>query len=244
MFPEMRHAVVTGAGSGIGRAISLKLANAGWHVALVGRRKRSLSETASLVSEHGVRPEIFSCDVANPIAVDEMATSVVSCFGSVQALVNAAGINIPHRRLAILSVPDFHNVIETNLFGAYYCTRAFILGMLARKDGTIVNISSEAGRQASVKSGSAYTMSKFGLAGLTQSINAEERENGIRACCIFLGDVATPLLDHRPHPPSEEIRLKMLQPDDVAECVRLVLSLPQRAIVEEMVLRPRITVSG
>ena len=102
-----------------------------------------------------------------------------------------------------------------------------------------MNVGSEAGRRASVKSGAAYTVSKFGLAGLTQSINAEERENGIRACCLFLGDVATPLLDRRPSPPSHGARIKMLQPEDVVACVRLVLSLPSRAIIEEMVIRPQ-----
>jgi NADP-dependent 3-hydroxy acid dehydrogenase YdfG len=157
----------------------------------------------------------------------------------VKALVNTAGVNIPNRRLRTLSVPDFQSVIATNLLGAYYCTRAFLIGMLEAEEGNIVNISSEAGRQASIKSGAAYTASKFGLAGLTQSINVKERESGIRACCIFLGDVATSLLDRRPNPPSSDARHRMLQPQDVAECVHLVLSLPTRAVVEEIVLRPR-----
>jgi NAD(P)-dependent dehydrogenase (short-subunit alcohol dehydrogenase family) len=111
--------------------------------------------------------------------------------------------------------------------------------MRERGAGTIVNISSEAGRQASAKAGAAYVVSKFGLTGLTQAINAEERAYGSRACCVFPGDVATPLLDRRPSPPTPEARAKMLQPEDVAACVWLALSLPSRAVVEEIVVRPR-----
>jgi NAD(P)-dependent dehydrogenase (short-subunit alcohol dehydrogenase family) len=105
--------------------------------------------------------------------------------------------------------------------------------------GTIVHVVSDAGKQASPKAGPAYAMSKFGLAGLTQSINAEERGNGIRACAIFPGDIDTPLLDKRPAPPSAEARAKMMRAEDVAACVLLAINLPSRAIVEELVIRPR-----
>jgi NAD(P)-dependent dehydrogenase (short-subunit alcohol dehydrogenase family) len=111
--------------------------------------------------------------------------------------------------------------------------------MRARGRGTIVNIVSDAGKQASPKAGPAYVMSKFGLAGLTQSINAEERGRGIRACAIFPGDIDTPLLEKRPSPPTAEARAKMLQAEDVAACVLLAINLPERAIVEELIIRPR-----
>src|SRR5258705_290248 len=81
-------------------------------------------------------------------------------------------------------------------------------------------------KKASPKAGPAYVMSKFGLAGLTQSINSEERSNGVRACAIFPGDIDTPLLDRRPAPPSAEARARMLQPDDVSACALLAISLP------------------
>ena len=231
--------VITGACSGIGRAIAVRLAKSGWRVALIGRNEDALFETAAHVVEGSIPPVVFPCDVSDPNAVEQMADSVISRFARLQALVNAAGMNISRRCLRDSSIVDFRSVLETNLFGACYCTRAFLPGMLESGEGTVVNVSSEAGRQASVKSGTAYTASKFGLAGLTQSINTEERENGIRACCLFLGDVSTPLRDGRPSPPSHEKRLRMLQPEDVAECVQLVLSLPPTALVEEMVIRPR-----
>jgi NADP-dependent 3-hydroxy acid dehydrogenase YdfG len=110
--------------------------------------------------------------------------------------------------------------------------------MRERRSGTIINIVSEAGKQASPKAGVAYVVSKFGMAGLTQSINAEERPNGIRACSIFPGDIDTPILDKRPSPPSAEARQKMLRGEDIAECILLAIQLPPRAVVEEILIRP------
>ena len=232
-------AVITGAGSGIGRAVALNLAKNHWKVVLVGRRPEALAETVALTAGPGIKTEAFPCDISDPNAVEAMATSVLTRFGRVHALINAAGINISRRGLTVLSTRDFQRVVETNLHGAYYCVQAFLASMRQYGEGTVVNISSEAGRQASAKSGAAYAVSKFGLVGLTQAINAEERASGVRACCIFPGDVATPLLDCRPVPPPADARAKMLQPDDVAACVWLVLNLPNRAIVEEIVIRPR-----
>jgi NAD(P)-dependent dehydrogenase (short-subunit alcohol dehydrogenase family) len=168
-----------------------------------------------------------------------MAKRVRAEFKEVEVLVNAAGTNAPRRALEVLSLEDYHAMIAANLHGAYYCVQAVLPEMRARKSGTIVNIVSEAGRQASPKSGPAYVMSKFGLTGLTQSINAEERANGIRACAIFPGDIDTPLLDLRPNPPSAEARKKMLHSEDVADCALLVINLPPRALVEEILIRPR-----
>jgi NAD(P)-dependent dehydrogenase (short-subunit alcohol dehydrogenase family) len=141
--------------------------------------------------------------------------------------------------LEILSSADYHMMINTNLNGAYYCVQAFLPGMRQRKSGTIVNIVSDAAKQASAKAGPAYAMSKFGMVGLTQAINAEERPNGIRACAILPGDIDTPLLDKRPAPPNSEARAKMLTPEDIAECVMLAINLPMRAVVEELLIRPR-----
>jgi NADP-dependent 3-hydroxy acid dehydrogenase YdfG len=111
--------------------------------------------------------------------------------------------------------------------------------MRARGSGTIINIVSDAGKQASPKAGPGYVMSKFGLAGLTQSINAEERGNGIRACAIFPGDIDTPLLEKRPVVPDAAARARMMRADDVAACAVFCINLPAHVIVEEMLVRPR-----
>jgi NAD(P)-dependent dehydrogenase (short-subunit alcohol dehydrogenase family) len=168
-----------------------------------------------------------------------MAKKVSADFKELEVLVNAAGTNAPKRALEVLSLEDYHAMIDANLNGAYYCVQAFLPKMRARGSGTIVNIVSDAGKQASPKAGPAYVMSKFGLAGLTQSINAEEKPKGIRACAIFPGDIDTPLLDKRPAPPNPDARTRMLRAEDVAECVLLAINLPPRAVVEEIVIRPK-----
>jgi len=168
-----------------------------------------------------------------------MAAAVLARFGEVDVLVNAAGINVLRRSFEALSLDDWHAVLATNLHGAYYCVRAFLPGMRERNTGTIVNINSDVGKIARDLAGPAYVSSKFGLMGLTQQINAEERANGVRACSICPRDVNTPLLDKRPQPPAPELRARMLQPDDLAECVWLVATLPSRAVVDEISLSSR-----
>jgi len=236
----MNTAVVTGAGSGVGRAIALKFASEGWNVALVGRRPETLAETIGLadVDSRGRRVP-YPCDVADSAAVAGMGRTVLNRFGTVDVLVNAAGINVPLRSFAALSLDDWHAVLATNLHGAYYCVRAFLPGMRERQSGTIVNINSDVGKIARDLAGPAYVSSKFGLSGLTQQINAEERRNGVRACSICPRDVNTPLLDKRPQPPSAEARAAMIQPEDMAALVWLVSTLPPRAIVEEISLSSR-----
>ena len=232
-------AVVTGAGSGVGQAVALALARQHWRVALIGRRKDNLVATARLAGRQSGNLLICPCDIGDVRAVQRTAKLILKKLGLVEVLVNSAGTNVPRRSLEVLSLDDYHQLLDTNLHGAYYCVQAFLPQMRRRKSGTIINIGSEAGRQASPKSGPAYVMSKFGLTGLTQSINCEERGNGVRACAIFPGDIDTPLLDKRPNPPSAEARRRMLQSEDVAECALLAIHLPSRAVVEEIVIKPR-----
>lgn len=239
MNPASSVAVVTGAGSGVGRAVALMLAAHGWGVALVGRRAEALAAvlaTAS-ISEQS-RLAAFPCDVSDAEAVAALAADVVARFARVDAVVAAAGTNIPRWSWEELSLADYRHVMAANLDGAYHCVRAFLPAMRRQGCGTFVLVNSEAGRRASAKSGVAYVASKFGLAGLAQSLNAEERVHGIRACSIFPGDIDTPLLEHRPAPPPASVRAKMLRSEDVAECVQLALTLPARAVLEEVILQP------
>ena len=142
----MQHvAVITGAGSGVGRATALLLLEAGWGVALVGRRADALHETAAQAAEASERALVAPCDIGDQAAVEQMAVQVFARFGRVDALVNAAGTNTPVRSLAELSLEDYHRLLDTNLNGAYYCTQAFLPAMRAQRSGTIVNINSEAG---------------------------------------------------------------------------------------------------
>ena len=234
-------AVVTGAGSGIGRAVALRLLDEGWHVALVGRRADALHETGRLAGDAARdRSLACPCDVGSEADVEAMARVVLDRFpDGVHVLVNAAGTNVPRRSLEVLSVEDFRQMIDVNLTGSFLCARAFLPGMRRRGSGTVVNVVSEAGLAANPKAGPGYAASKFGQRGLTQAINAEERGRGIRACAILPGDIDTPLLDRRPEPPPPEARARMLRAEDVAACAMLSINLPPHAVVEELLIRPR-----
>src|SRR6185437_3698834 len=232
-----RIAVVTGAGSGVGRACAMRLVKEGWRVALVARREQQLKETAAQAGND--RCLVTACDIADPAAVMKLAADVLAHFGQVDALVHAAGTNIPKRSWEALTVDDYRAVVDTNLNGAFYCMRALLPSMRKRGRGTMVMIVSDAGIIANAKAGAAYVASKFAERGLVQSINAEERANGIRATALCPGDINTPILDKRAAPPPPDARLKMLQPEDIAECVMLAINLPDRVVVEELVVRPR-----
>jgi NAD(P)-dependent dehydrogenase (short-subunit alcohol dehydrogenase family) len=238
--PVQHAIVVTGAGSGVGRAIALKFAAEGWRVALVGRRPEALAATASLaVTEADGRVAAFPCDVTSAKAVAAMGAAVLERFGAVDVLVNAAGINIPRRSFETLAIEDWHRVFDTNLHGAYYCVQAFLPQMRERRTGTIININSDVGKTARELAGAAYVASKFGLRGLTQQINAEQRAHGVRACSLCPRDINTPLLDQRPQPPSPDARARMLQPEDLAACAWLVATLPPRVVLDEISLSSR-----
>ncbi len=230
-------AVVTGAGSGVGRATVLALARAGWRVAALGRRAEPLAETRALA---GAAAPVTRhvCDVADEAAVAAAGRAVLAELGHVDLLVNAAGTNTPQRSFEVLAPVEYRRLIETNLNGAYWTVQAFLPAMRDRGRGTIVNIVSDAARQASPKAGPAYSAGKFGLLGLTQALNAEERARGIRACALLPGDIDTPLLDRRPVPPPPEARARMLTAEDVAACVLFVAGLPPRAVIEELLIRP------
>jgi len=240
MTPPTNTVVVTGAGSGVGRAIVDRFASEGWQVALLGRRLETLQESIAHLPDESVgRCACFACDVSDAAAVDAVAGEVLKRFGPVSVVVNSAGVNVRARKLSELSHDDWHKVMATNLHGAFYCTQAFLPGMRQQGNGTIININSDVGRLAREVAGAAYTTSKFGLTGLTQTINIEERPHGIRACSIFPRDINTPLLDKRPQPPPVAVRANMVQPEDVAACAWLAASLPSRAIVEEIAVYSR-----
>ena len=228
--------VITGAGSGVGQATAWKLAQEGASLAIVGRTEKNLQETAAKLDT--AKTLLFPCDVSKENEVAALAKAVKERFGRVDVLVNSAGTNIPRRALSELSVEDFKQVIDINLTGAFLCIRAFLPFMREQGEGTIVNVSSIAGLQSSVVAGSAYAASKFGMRALNQSVNLEEQRNNIRACAIFPGEINTPIIDRRPVPSSPEARAKMLQGEDLAECIALVVMLPQRAVVDELIIRP------
>lgn len=234
-------AIVTGAGTGVGRAVATALLRRGWRVALIGRREEPLRETAALAEAEPGEAFIHPCDIADAGKVSTVVAEILEQFGgSVDVLVNAAGTNLPDRRLDQLTPETWRMVMAANLDGAFYLAHALLPAMRQSGRGVIVNVNSLAGLRASALSGASYSASKFGMTALTQTINAEENANGIRATGVYPGDINTPLLEKRPQIPPPEARARMLQAEDVAACVLLAIDLPDRAVVEELVVRPRV----
>ncbi len=235
---EGKVAIVTGAGSGIGRAAAVGLAAAGANVTIIARSQEALQAVAAEVEATGRRALVQALNVGDGAAVEAAVQATLATFGRVDILVNNAGTNTPKRTLLEASPDDWRLVVEINLTGAYLCTRAVLPAMREQGEGTIINIASIAGKHATLLGGAAYSASKAGVISLTQTINAEQRRHNIRATAISPGEVATPILDRRAVPPSPEERQRMLQTEDLAAAVVFIASLPQRACIEDLVIRP------
>jgi NAD(P)-dependent dehydrogenase (short-subunit alcohol dehydrogenase family) len=235
---EGQVAVVTGAGSGIGRATALALAGAGARVALVGRRAAPLEEVRGLVEAGAGTALVVPADIAESDTGRRVVEAVVGHWDRLDVLVNNAGMNVPGRALDVVTEADWQAVLQVNLTGTFLLTQAALPVMRRQGSGTVVNVSSIAGYRPSPVSGPAYSAAKAAVNSFTESVNQAERRHGIRACAICPGEVATPIMDRRPVPPTPEERAAMLQPEDLAETVLLVASLPKRAAVELVLVRP------
>jgi NADP-dependent 3-hydroxy acid dehydrogenase YdfG len=229
---------ITGAGSGIGRAGAIELAQAGARIVLSGRRSGQLDEVAAEIRNAGGTAEAMPLDVGNKGAVAEAAAGILSRHGRVDILVNSAGINLPTRFWKNLTPDSFQQIVDINLNGALYCIHALLPGMRARKDGLVINVSSWAGRFETYMTGPAYNASKHAMAALTMSLNDEECVNGIRATVIYPGEVATPILKNRPKPPSPEEIARMLQAEDLGRTIRFIAEMPPRVCINEVLISP------
>jgi NAD(P)-dependent dehydrogenase (short-subunit alcohol dehydrogenase family) len=231
-------AIVTGASTGMGRAIAITLAREGAWVAAVARSAEKLAETQAATRAAGGEIAAYSADVADHDRVRAIVAEVVAQRGRVDVLVNNAGTNTFHRNLADTSLAEWRQVLETNLSGAYFFTREVLPHMRQMGGGTVVNITSGAGLRPSAPAGVAYSASKHALQSLTGSINAEERRHGIRACAIAPGETDTPNLDLRPLPPPAGDRQRVLSAQDIANAVLWVVAQPPQVAVEQIVIGP------
>ena len=236
---EGKVAWITGGGSGIGLAGAIELVKAGARVVISGRTEKTTREAEKQLKALG-DAEGTLLDVADKKAVAATAAGIEKRHGRIDILVTSAGTNIGggRRNLKNLSLEGWDEVVAINLNGLFYCCHAVIPGMRARKDGLIINISSWAGRYASVLTGPAYNATKRAVIAVTESINMEECANGIRATSILPGEVATPILEKRPVPPSKEERARMAQPEDFGKAILFVATMPARTCVNEMVIAP------
>jgi NADP-dependent 3-hydroxy acid dehydrogenase YdfG len=230
--------IITGGGSGIGRATGLKMAGEGGIVILVGRTASKVEGVKSEIEAIGGEATAFGVDVTDENGVKAMVNSVLSMYGKVDVLLNNAGHSSIHRKLLTTTAEEVRSVLESNLMGSIFCTQAVMPSMLEAREGTIINVSSLAGVTPGLLAGMAYGAAKAGVINFTQFLNSEFRNTGIRASVIIPGEVDTPILDKRPVNPSQDARETMVTAEDAAEAITLIARLPSRASIPELVIRP------
>jgi 3-oxoacyl-[acyl-carrier protein] reductase len=225
-------AIVTGAGRGIGAAIARKLAALGASAVLLGRTQATLDGTARSILDAGGKAEVIPCDVTLHHQLEYAATRVDSTFGRADILVNNAGVGGFSDALHNLPPDDWDRILNTNLRGVYYSIRAFAPLMIRGYSGHIINISSLAGKNA-LPNGAAYAASKWGLNGLSYSVAEELRGHNIRVSIVCPGSTETELSPHAGKDPA-----KMLQPDDIAHAVAMLVTQAPQSFVSEILMRP------
>jgi NAD(P)-dependent dehydrogenase (short-subunit alcohol dehydrogenase family) len=237
MAPDLagRVAVVTGAGRGIGRAVALALAGAGVRVVLAARTVSQLEAVAAEIARAGGEALAIPADVSREPDVLALFGAVRDrCAARIDILVNNAGIGL-FGPLAELATADFDRVLGVNLRGTFLCCREAMRLMVPRRDGFIINVSSVVGFKGYPRQ-SAYTASKHGVVGLTKSLAVEAQPHGIRVSVVMPGGVDTDLAGAaRP----DLDRSDLLQPEDVAGTVLYLLSLSDRAAVDQVYIRRR-----
>jgi NADP-dependent 3-hydroxy acid dehydrogenase YdfG len=229
---------ITGAGSGIGRAVAAMFAAEGASLVLIGRRTEPLQSVHDEVCASGGRAEVLALDVSRRDQVEAAAAGLLKRHRRVDVLINNAGLNVRARKLAVLTGEDWDQVMQTNLTGAFNMIHAVLPAMRRQRDGLIVNVSSMAATRVSGIAGTAYTASKHGMNGLSLSVSAEEGANGIRCTALMPGVVNTDILAKRAVSYSAEERSRMIQPEDIAQAVRFLALLPGRSTVPEMQVVP------
>jgi NADP-dependent 3-hydroxy acid dehydrogenase YdfG len=229
---------ITGAGSGIGEAAAVMLADDGATVVLTGRRRAALEAVAQRIQTTGGVAHVQDGDLGKSSVVGRIAAFIKEKLGRLDILVNNAGVNITERQWSKLQPDAIDDMVSANLNAAFYCVTAALPMMRAQGGGMLIHTSSVAGRWPSIMSGAVYSAAKHGVVAMSHTINMEECVNGIRSCVICPGEVATPILDKRPVPVTAEERAKMLQPEDCADLIRYVARAPKHVCLSEIVITP------
>ena len=230
---------ITGGGSGIGLAGAEELVKAGARVVISGRTEKTNKDAEKKLKALG-DAEAIALEVSDKQAVNAVAADIEKRHGRIDILVTSAGTNIAGnaRNFKNMTQEGWDVVVAINLNGLFYCCHAVIPGMRKRKDGLIINISSWAGRYASVLTGPAYNATKRAVIAVSESINMEECMHGIRATSILPGEVATPIMRKRPVPPSAEEQARMAQPEDFGKAILFIATMPARSCVNELIIAP------
>jgi NAD(P)-dependent dehydrogenase (short-subunit alcohol dehydrogenase family) len=227
-------ALVTGVGRGIGKAISLMLAQSGCRVILAARTREQLEEVQREIHARGGEALVVAADLTRDEDIQQLVETSRS-WGTVDILINNAGWG---KRAPVVkgNVEDWDRTFGVNLRAPMILAKQFLPNMIAKGEGAVINIGSVSGKTGEAN-GAAYAASKFGLIGFTQSLYEEVREHGIKVAVILPGYVDTPLI-----PPNRQLdRSKMIQADDIAQAVHYVLTSPVTCCPVEITVRPQRT---
>ena len=235
---EGRTAIVTGGGTGIGRAVALMLAAEGARVAVVGRRKEPLEQVVAEIERDKGVAVARTADLTKSHEARELGAWATATLGGVDILINNAGQSSHARSIRWVSQDEWDDVVKVNLTGVYALTQTVLPSMLERGAGTVVTVSSLAATRPGGLGGVAYSAAKAGVRAMMQAMHAELRNRGIRSCTIVPAEVDTPILDKRPLVPDAAARATMMQAEDVARAILLVCTMPQRTVIEEIVMSP------
>lgn len=223
-----KKAIVTGGNRGLGKAVALALAAEGVDVAITGRDEKTVKETVKELEGKGIRAACSVFDISNQKEVESEMEKLQSSFGSFDILINNAGISAFQGFLE-MPVDKWKSIVQTNLFGPYFMSRAVLPAMIEKKGGDIINVSSTAGLKGGANT-SAYSVSKAGLISLSESLMYEMRKHNIRVTTLtpstIASDMSVKLLKITDGNPE-----KVLQPDDFAELVIDILKLNKRALL-------------
>ncbi|MFC1498443.1 SDR family NAD(P)-dependent oxidoreductase [Verrucomicrobiota bacterium] len=226
--------LVTGAGRGIGKTISLMLAKAGANVVVAARTFDEIEQTADEIRSGDGEAMAVSADIAKEEDVVTLFSEIHKKYGGLDVLISNAGIGV-YGPLADFSVSDFDKIVDVNLRGTFLCCREAMRLMIPRKKGYIINVSSVVGFKG-YPNQSVYTAAKHGIMGLTKSLAVEAQEHGIRVSAVLPGGVDTQMVrESRPDLDPEEL----LQPEDIAQTIAYLLSLSDHAAVDQVYVRRR-----
>ena len=233
-------AIVTGGGTGIGRAAAQMLAAEGAQVVIAGRRQAPLDDVAREIQAAGGRCAARAADVGKSAEAEGLARWTIEEFGRVDILVNNAGHSSRTRNVRFVPEAEWDSVVAVNLTGVYKLTQAVLPGMIERGGGTIITVSSLAALKPGLIGGAPYGAAKAAARNLMGHVHNVLRNKGIRATTILPAEVDTPILDKRPLVPDARARATMMQAEDVARAIVLCATLPPRTVIEEIVMSPTV----
>jgi NADP-dependent 3-hydroxy acid dehydrogenase YdfG len=229
---------ITGAGSGIGEAAALALAEEGATTVLTGRTQDKLERVAARIKQQGGEAHVQPAELTNAKQVQKVGAFITKTLGRLDILVNNAGVNIVDRHWDKLTPEGIDELVHGNLSQALYCVTVALPMMRAQKDGLLIHTASIAGRIPGGFPGPIYSAAKHGVVAMSHSINMQECVNGIRSTVFLPGEVATPILDKRPNPVGPEARARMVQPEDCGDLIRYIACLPKHVVMSEVMLAP------